>query len=163
MKCVCRQAPGGTVEQGCTRRAFLLAVLAGVTGGATLTKRYSLAAASPGACGPPAWLAGITGTRDAVVRLGRAYLKTHPAEQDSNVLAAAIDRALAPELAANARAAADPLQVIAALRRVVRAEYARGEFVQVQGWVLSTTEARLYGLQAAVVSKPRPGSVPDAR
>jgi hypothetical protein len=162
VKCVVRQAPGGAAEHGCTRRAFLLAVLAGVTGGATLTNRYSLAAASPEVCGPPAWLAGITGRRDAVVRLGQTYLKTRPAEQDSDVLAAAIDRALASELAADARAAADPLQVIAALRRVVRAEYARGEVVRVAGWVLSTTEARLYGLQAAL-SDRRPGIVPDAR
>lgn len=162
MKRVVRQAPGGAVAHDRTRRAFLLAMLASVPGGATVTSRNLFAAASPEACWPPVWLAGITGKRDAVVRLGQAYLETRPAEQDSDVLVAAIDRALAPELAADTRAAADPLQVIAALRRVVRTEYVRGEVVQVKGWVLSTTEARLYGLQA-VVSYSRPGIVPDAR
>jgi hypothetical protein len=106
----------------------------------------------------PAWLLGITGERDAVTRLGEAYRQSHPAEQDSGVLVAAIDSALTPVLGGAVDASADPLQVIAALRRVVRAEYARGAVVQVQGWVLSATEARLYGLVAALSpGRPRAG------
>jgi hypothetical protein len=150
------------VAYGCTRRAFLLAVVAGITGVATVTARNVLMAASPDACRPPLWLAGITGKRDAVVRLGQAYLATRPAEQDSDVLSAAIDRALAPELGDESSTAANPRQVIAALRRVVRAEYSRGEIVQVKGWLLSATEARLYGLLAAVSRGPL-GTLSDGR
>jgi hypothetical protein len=93
------------------------------------------------------------------MRLGQAYRQSRPAERDGGVLVAAIDSALTPELGGATLAAADPLQVIAALRRVVRAEYARGAVVQVQGWVLSSTEARLYGLVAALSSRrPHAGS-----
>jgi hypothetical protein len=95
------------------------------------------------------------------MRLGQAYRQSRPAEQASDVLAEAVDRALTSELDGGTRAA-DPLQVIAALRRVVRAEYARGEVVEVQGWVLSTTEARLYGLVAAL-SRGWPGTGPEGR
>jgi hypothetical protein len=154
-----RQAADGTLARGCTRRAFLLAALVSVAGGVPLTSRGAFAAASLDAWRPPAWLAGITGERDAVMRLGQAYRQSRPAEQASDVLAEAVDRALTSELDGGTRAA-DPLQVIAALRRVVRAEYARGEVVEVQGWVLSTTEARLYGLVAALSGGwPGTGSV----
>ena len=159
MTVVRRPAADGTVARGCTRRAFLLAALVSAAVGIPLAGRCAFAVAPPEARRLPAWLLGITGERDAVTRLGEAYRESHPAEQDGGVLVAAIDSALMPSLGDATHACADPLQVIAALRRVVRAEYARGAVVQVQGWVLSATEARLYGLVAARSPvRPRAGA-----
>jgi hypothetical protein len=133
----------------CTRRSFLLGALAGVAGAGIL-----------GCTGPEdsgsalqkwsAWLlGGDPASRDAAVRLGMAYLRAYPAEGDRRALLVAIDRVISANLESGDLASADAPQVGAALERAVRAEYAAGKVVMVEGWVLSVTEARLY---AAVAS-----------
>ena len=93
----------------------------------------------------PAWLSGAVGDADAAARVGRAYLAAHPGEANLDTLLAAIDSALGGEIEA---ANGDPQPILTALQHAVRAEYLRGESVNVQGWVLSVTETRVYALLA---------------
>jgi len=135
------------LARGCNRRSFLLTVLAGAIA-AGFPTGPGMANAAAG--GWPAWLSEITGEHDAVVRLGKAYLAAHPGEQDAGFLIVAIERAATSRLGSDTAAGADPERVVAALRQVVRGEYIRGDVVLVNRWILSTTEARLYGLVAAL-------------
>lgn len=121
-----------------SRRRFLLAVLAGALAA------EGCRAAEDGAAGSlplPPWLASLALDPAAAARLGRAYLATRAEENDPQLLLDALERAVASRGGA---VNAD----FAALDRAVRADYAEGHFVQVEGWILSTTEARLYGFIA---------------
>jgi hypothetical protein len=84
-------------------------------------------------------LRGLITHRDSAAQLGRSYLDAHPNEARS----AALVRQLAGPIALTSaeRAARE----VAAR---VRADYARGRTVVIEGWVLSRTEARLYALVA---------------
>lgn len=138
------KAPAGKgAAPVCTRRGFLLTALLGVLGAGVLS----------GGCQPPAdtdaalssWLlSGYSADRDAIARLGKAYLRAYPAEGDRNTLLAAIDKAVLAHLDGGEPASADHAQPGAVLQRTVRAEYAADSVVVVGGWVLSVTEARLY-------------------
>jgi hypothetical protein len=134
--------------KGCTRRSFLLAALAvplgaGVLAGCTAPKDGDTALQKWSA-----WLLGNNANHDAVVRLGKAYLQAYPAERDRSALLADIDRLISANLETGNLEAAELLQVGAALERAVRAEYAAGKVVTVEGWVLSLTEVRLYAAVA---------------
>jgi hypothetical protein len=78
--------------------------------------------------------------RRSAARVGRAFLARHPAEADEAALIGFLARGMDPE---GTRSAAQHR-----LRDRVRADFARGDTVQVQGWILSLTEARLYALAA---------------
>src|SRR5690606_2898810 len=67
--------------------------------------------------------------------LGERYLDAHPGERDAAKLLASLGGALDRE----------------ALARAVREDARAGRTVQVEGWILSLTEARLYGLAALAV------------
>ena len=82
-------------------------------------------------------------------RFGRAYLGDFPAEADRETLLMRLEAAL---LAEGSEVPADAEAVFTRLDRRVRTEYARGEVVVVDGWLLSRTEARLYAL--SVLSQP---------
>jgi hypothetical protein len=97
---------------------------------------------------PPVWLQRITGDRDAVVRFGQAYLNSRPHEQNSEILTASIEKAVASQLKNGSAAAMNATRMVAALKHTVRGEYARGDVVSVEGWILSVTEARVYALLA---------------
>ena len=83
---------------------------------------------------------------DSAAVVGAAFLRQHPGEADA--------RHLGTTVAAELRCrGCDPLR--ASRRRVRRAiseqmreDFAHGRLVDVDGWVLSATEARLYGLAA---------------
>ena len=75
-----------------------------------------------------------------VANVGRAYLKTTPAE--ANV--ALLERSLSLP-------AKDPVSHLDTLDRAVRADFASDRIVRVSGWFLSLTEARA----AALVSLTR--------
>ena len=128
-------------DAGCSRRTFLLTVLVGALAAAGCGEQGT----SGSVAGVPAWLPGAVGDADAAARVGRAYLAAHPGEANLDTLLAAIDTALGDELEA---ADSDPQRILTALRRAVRAEYQRGESVNVQGWVLSVSESRVYALLA---------------
>ena len=126
---------------GCSRRTFLLTVMVGALATAGCGEQGTSGSAGE----VPAWLPGTVGDVDAAARIGRPYLAADPGEANLDSLLAAIDNALGGEIET---AGGDPQQVLAALQRAVRAEYVRGQSVNVQGWVLSVTEARLYAVLA---------------
>lgn len=133
---------------GGSRRSFLLTLAAGAAGGVLyINGRHWFASGEPVNRQWSDWLLDAD-NRDAVIRLGKAYRAAHPAERDTEVLADKIGKALA---AVEAETPADPAAAgsAAALQRRLRDEYARDEVVQVTGWVLSITEARLYALVAS--------------
>ncbi len=128
-----------------TRRAFLLAAAATAAGG-TLYLGARRRSADVAAASSPwsRWLLDANNL-SAVRRLGEAYLEAQPAEREAETLNALIDKALgASQREGDAGADADAAGV--ALQRRVREEYARGEVVNLIGWVVSVTEARLYAL-----------------
>lgn len=110
------------------RRAFLKWIFWALPG--ALALRF--AGVSPSATGLDFPWSGA-GARAAARRVGRAYLRRHPAEADVALLRAA----LAADLG-------DPER----LRARVRGDFEREAVVRVQGWVLSRTEARLCALEA---------------
>lgn len=105
------------------------------------------------------WLGGTTASPaetllaafrhpESAAAIGRAYLAGHPQDADpdtlvENVTAGLRCRGCDPEAAGRA----DLRQAIA---REVRDDFAQGRVVNVDGWVLSATEARLCGLAALV-------------
>lgn len=126
---------------GCSRRTFLLTALVGALAAAGCGEQGT----SGSVAAVPVWLPGAVGDADAAARVGRAYLATHPGEAHLDTLLAAIDSALGGEIEA---ANSDPQRMLTALQHAVRAEYLSGESVNVQGWVLSVTETRVYAVLA---------------
>lgn len=84
----------------------------------------------------------------AAGRLGRSYLSAHPAELDSQRLADGVLGPLRLPAAADAIDSTPETVLIARARRVVVDDYVAGRVVDIDGWVLSITEARLYALAA---------------
>ena len=87
--------------------------------------------------------------------LGRAYMTAHPAELDVQRL---VDGVLGPMRLSGGADAIDSTpeaELIARIRRVVIDDYLAGRIVNIDGWVLSITEARLYALAALADDKVR--------
>lgn len=129
-----------------TRRSFLVSILMGMFAGELGMSQAMFADTTRARQKPPVWLQRITGDRNAVVRFGQAYLNSHPREQHNEILTAAIDQAVASQLKNGSAALVNPTHMVAALKRTVRGEYARGDVVSVEGWILSVTEVRVYAL-----------------
>jgi hypothetical protein len=72
--------------------------------------------------------------------IGRAYLASHPEERSSAALGRGLRAALPDEL--------DDAALRVALRARIREEFRREEVVQVEGWILARTEARVAALAA---------------
>lgn len=125
----------------CSRRGFLLTVVTTALALAGCGEQGS----SQSAARVPPWLPGAVGDVDAAARLGRVYLADHPHERQLDTLLTAIDAALGGDAGSGGR---DPQQVLGRLQEVVRADYRRDAAVNVQGWVLSVTEARVYAVLA---------------
>lgn len=130
---------GGEVS----RRRFLLSLLGMMAASAVRTGGADAAPAND----LPPWLTAISGRPAAVLRFGAAYLQEYPEENDREQIIAMIEAHMddLPGVVTSASCVAEQLLI---LQRVVRGEYLRGEFVRVEGWSLSLTEARIY---AAVV------------
>ena len=124
----------------CSRRTFLLTVLVGALAAAGCGDKE----ASPPSDTVPQWLPAAVGDVDAAARIGRAYLEASRGEHNLDTLLVAIDAALAGEPGA----AGGRRRGLSALQNAVRADYLRGKSVNVQGWVLSVTEARVYAVLA---------------
>jgi hypothetical protein len=131
-----------------TRRALLKRLLAAWAATSAMPWQVTLAGSEPATVSRPVWLLRITGQRDAVLRLGRAYLAAHATERDAERLLASVDQALDGQLGQDSEPTEDSAQMIAALKRVVGDEYVRDHVTLLQGWVVSLTEARLYALAA---------------
>jgi hypothetical protein len=143
-----KESPVQATLHACTRRSFLLTALAGALGVGVIA-----ACKAPTDTGSAfeqwsAWLLGNNANHDAVVRLGKAYLRAYPADGDEHALLAQIDTVITANLELGTPDSADLLQVGAALEQAVRADYAGDKVVAVEGWVLSATEARLYAAVA---------------
>jgi hypothetical protein len=134
----------------CSRRAFLLSVMAGALAAAGCGDQGAGASRESAAALPPAWLEGAVGNTAAAARLGQLYLEAHPAEQELNTLIAGIDAALAPALETGAT---DTAAVLAALRRAVKDDYIHSRVASLQGWLLSRTEARVYAALSVVAEE----------
>jgi hypothetical protein len=95
-------------------------------------------------------LAAVFSRPASAAAVGRAYLAAHPGE-------AGVDR-LAGELeAALRRSGCEPARAdLATLRRAaahqIKEDFAQSRVVQVDGWVLSLSEARLCGLAALLAA-----------
>ena len=103
-------------------------------------------------------LCGILCHRASAERIGRAYLQAHPAEARIECLVAGLTAGWGEDLpwlsgavveAAGARQAGSS-ELRARLQAQVRADFAVGRTVSVRGWVLALSEARLFGLAAAL-------------
>jgi len=129
----------------CTRRAFLLSALFGLTAGRT---RYSLADDEPEPCVIPQWLQKTIPSQKSAARLGLAYLDEHPQHRHCHRLIKHIEQTLNRQDAAVSPKS--DASRIAALQQLVRNEYLHDEVVSVTGWILSKTEARLYALAAMI-------------
>lgn len=125
-----------------SRRRLLLRALIGIAagglGGCAATLSTGAAADRPGQ-----WLGALVGDGAGMTRFGRAYLAQFPAEGDLDLLWAALHGVLARQ-GAEPSGTIDPERAFGHLDRVVRDEYRRGVVVDVDGWLLSRSEARLY-------------------
>jgi hypothetical protein len=92
-------------------------------------------------------LPSLVGDPAAAARLGQTYLTAHPEVQTADALLNGIERALL-QRDAEALEQMDGHRVITAIKERVASEYAHGDVESVAGWILSVTEARLYGLAA---------------
>lgn len=126
-------------------RRRLLVTFGAVTGAAWAAAAGPVRAAL-GSAGPAARLVGVLDHAASAAAVGRAYLRAHPEEAEP-------DR-LVRELSAGIRCQgcdpdrAERTRLRAAIAARIRADFAASRVVQVDGWVLSRTEARLYGLAA---------------
>jgi hypothetical protein len=92
-------------------------------------------------------LSNLIANPDATARLGRSYLDAHPEYQTADALLNAIDQALIQH-DAEAAQQMDSHRVAEAIKKLVASEYTHGDVESVAGWILSVTEARLYGFAA---------------
>ncbi len=91
-------------------------------------------------------LAGLLRHRASARRIGRAYLRAHPAEARIEALVAGLTAGRGGEPPWAGRAGSRALR--ARLQEQIRADFAAGRTVGVRGWVLAESEARLFALAA---------------
>lgn len=85
----------------------------------------------------------VLGDRQAARAVGRAYLSEYPSERCKGMLAGL------QGVAARAGSNRGP-ELFAALQRANRADFAVGNIVEVDGWILGRTEARICALAATI-------------
>jgi hypothetical protein len=90
------------------------------------------------------WLATLPSSEGSRA-VAESYLRAFPAERNAETLRRLLSASIASNGAVVAAELGDPLDL---LRRQVRADFAAGEVVQVRGWVLSRSEARLAALRS---------------
>ena len=140
--------PGGRIS----RRRFLVtftATIAGIGGSALAIKSRpwrALVAFAPVSAAER--LAGLLAHRDSARVVGTAYLDRVPSEASASRL---VDRIAAdlPEGRRTVRDASDD-ELRSLLAASVRSDFEQDRIVEVDGWVLSPTEARLYALTTLV-------------
>ncbi|KPK38872.1 MAG: hypothetical protein AMJ69_07200 [Gammaproteobacteria bacterium SG8_47] len=125
------------------RRAFLRALAAGVL--LVEVGACEREAATPATARIPAWLLEAVGERTAAARIGRDYLLARPDEANVTVLLDRIDAALTHQ---GKTAVTGSAPDFALLDGAVRSDYAENNVVSVRGWILSSTEVRVYALLA---------------
>jgi hypothetical protein len=132
-----------------SRRRFLLGACAvAVPVALAPLKPWRAIVEVTGARTPAARLAGLLAHRDSARSLGRAALAALPGATTPPALAAAVLADLPRDAAMLAAASDDDLRALVAAR--VREDFDSGDTVQVDGWILSCTEARLCALASRV-------------
>ncbi|NEX23258.1 hypothetical protein G3480_23665 [Thiorhodococcus mannitoliphagus] len=117
-----------------TRRELLaLTLAAGLLRGLPQTASAAQTATEP--------LLDVVSNRAAAAVLGRAYLVAHPEEADLARLRTLLQERLRTDVS-------DEASILVRIERQLRNDYIRGDLVEVDGWLLSLTEARLYALAA---------------
>ena len=131
---------GGTILSVNIRRRQVLALLVAVVAGGR--SPAALLAVAEGMSAAPIMPDMFTDPR-AAERFGRAYLAAHPFEEDPDRLMQRLAAALESDEAEPPHGAEAMFML---LDRTVRRDYAHGEVIVVDGWLLSRSEARLYAL-----------------
>lgn len=132
----------GTPSPQLSRRAVIGGLVAsGLTAGmvgsllSACTDGSAPDGSDPGSDGSEA--SGATEAEQAVIRIGRRYRTDHPDEDDRDVLL---------ERLGVTAGATGSLRLLSSLDAQVAEDYASGRTVQVDGWVLSSTEGRAAAL-----------------
>lgn len=126
-----------------TRRHVLASI--GYASSAAVALRSGSLLADSGAAGEAvASLRGLVDDQASARRLGRIYRRQFPSESDPAMLARLILATLAPGSEDCRPVRRDAL--LPGLESCVRAEFGAGNTVQVGGWFLARTEARLCAL-----------------
>jgi hypothetical protein len=99
---------------------------------------------------PGTRLSRLIGARESARAIGTAYLKVTPGEQASGALSDALTRNLAD--GREALSALDDAALRLALSIQVRRDFETSDVIELEGWVLSRTEARLCALVAIQVA-----------
>jgi len=121
----------------------------------SLTRRIVVLALAALATGPRVALGSPMGTRmpslsrlgidgESAAVIGRLYRAAVPSESDPRTLARLVSAALGMDISS----AADMSQLRRRITRCVRADFSERRIVNVGGWMLSQTEARLCALLA---------------
>jgi len=128
-----------------TRRQFLaLAAGGGLAAVAVATRPWRALVAPPPPRTAAERLAGLIRNPQSARPIGRAYLALAPREASSPRLAGLIVAGLGESPRAVDAAGDDELRRLVAAGMV--ADFAQGRTVELDGWMLSRTEARLYAL-----------------
>lgn len=89
-------------------------------------------------------LVSVLGDADQAWTIGDAYLRKVPEERSTKLLL----RAIVQPPSTTPHFPADFGRLTRVVRQRVRQDFVDGAIVNVDGWILSVTEARLYGLAA---------------
>ena len=109
--------------------------------------------AAPAPTALPDWLAAVSGEQSAVQIFGKAYLRDHPEEGEITWLLGRIEAdMIARSRGAMPTCTAERAQL---LQQLVRSEFLQGDFVRVEGWSLSRTEARIYAAVTLLLEASR--------
>lgn len=130
-----------------TRRQFLAcalsigaSLLAGdAVSGGVITSRLQSAT-------PNLWLSDVFVHKESARAIGAAYLKMHRAETDEHVLLTLISATMFQNGAL--AVSNDEREVKQLLHQSIQRDFETDKIVQVHGWILSVTEARLCALTA---------------
>lgn len=128
-------------KTGLRRRDVLSGALRGA-GVALLPPAWALLGACAGEECPAGAIEGLADT-PGLAALGHRHLLDAPGDRDAD----ATRKALCTDWSAEERRAA-PDEVRARLGRQVRDDFAAGRVVDIDGWILSRTEARIAALAA---------------
>ena len=140
----------GNMERPITRRRFIQSLLVTWAISYGLPWQFVTAAQEDVTADWPSWLQAVTGEPNAVIRIGKAYLRNHQEEQDADVLMRLIDEALSRSPGLDPSQLIQPGRIAMELKRLVRMEYINDDVISLEGWILSRTEVRLYALAAAL-------------
>jgi hypothetical protein len=145
------RAGGHSATFNLARRRWLIAGVFGALGWIAPPSRPGSAGAHPASA---EWLLALIGDPDATRRIGEAYLAGHEDEQDAGLLIALLRSSLADDAVPSEPEAVAPRERQMAMRRLIEEEFRQERVVDVDGWILSRSEARLYALHAMLM-RPR--------